>query len=71
MPLPASSHPCWLKLANGGFSKLKTEHLGTQLLAKRLERSPDPASAKAAEIQAFFAKWERTLTNEINQLTSI
>jgi hypothetical protein len=71
MPVPPANHPCWQKLASGGLSKLRTQHLGTQLMTKRLEKSPDPVPAKAAEIHAFFAKWERILPSEIAQLTTI
>jgi hypothetical protein len=69
--IPPSSNPCWQRLANGGLQRIKTSHLGTQLLAKRIERSTDPVGVKAAEIHAFFVKWERILANEISQLTVI
>ena len=61
MAVPAPNHPVWQKLANGGMARLKTQHLGTQLMTKRLERSTDTAAVKAAEIHAFFEKWERAL----------
>jgi hypothetical protein len=69
MAVPSPNHPCWQKLANGSLSRLKTSHLGTQLMAKRIERSSDPTAMKAAEIYTFFAKWERVLAAEIQQLT--
>ncbi|AWI52662.1 hypothetical protein DEH84_03945 [Aquabacterium olei] len=71
MAVPAPNHPCWQRLASGGLSKLKTQHLGTQLLTKRIERSADPLPVKAAEIQAFFTKWEKVLPAEVAQLTSL
>ncbi|MFZ2989238.1 hypothetical protein [Ideonella sp.] len=71
MAVPAPNHPCWQRLASGGMSKIKTQHLGTQLLAKRIERSTDPMSAKISDIQAFFTKWERVLSAEVQQLSSI
>lgn len=71
MPVPAPNHPCWQRLASGRLSQLKTQHLGTQLMTKRLERSGDPLPAKAAEIHAFFAKWERALPREIEQLANL
>ncbi|MBL8307729.1 MAG: hypothetical protein JNM33_13610 [Rubrivivax sp.] len=71
MAVPAPNHPCWQRLAAGGLSRIKTQHLGTQFMTKRLERSTDPVSQKAAEIHAFFAKWERVLGQEIQQLTSV
>ncbi len=71
MPVPSPNNPCWNKLANGALGRIKTQNLAMQLLVKRLERSPDPASAKATEIHAFFVKWERVLSNEIVQLTAI
>ncbi len=71
MALPAPTHPCWHRLASGALSKVKTDHLGTQLLAKRIERSSDPLDEKAKAIQAFFAKWERALPAEVQQLTIV
>jgi len=70
MAVPDLNNPCWRRLANGGLAKLKTDNLGTQLLAKRLERSTDPVEVRAAEIHGFFAKWERTLTKELAQIGS-
>jgi hypothetical protein len=40
-------------------------------MTKRIERSTDPVSAKAAELHAYFSKWERALPNEIQQLASL
>lgn len=71
MAVPALNHPCWQRLAGGALSRLKTQHLGTQLMTKRLERSTDPVQTKAAEIHAFFAKWERVLAAEIQQFASL
>ena len=71
MAVPTPSHPCWQKLAGGSLAKIKTEHLGTQLLAKRMARSTDPLPARAAELHAYFTKWERLLANEIAQLPSL
>jgi len=69
--VPPLSNPCWTRLANGGLKRLKTNHLGTQFLVKRMERSTDTTAVKAAEIHAFFVKWERILTTELDQLTHI
>ena len=66
--VPPLSNPCWTRLANGGLKRLKTDHLGTQFLVKRMERSTDPTPTKAAEIHAFFVKWERILGAELAQL---
>lgn len=71
MALPPTNHPCWTRAASGGMSRLRTSHLGTQLLSKRIERSTDPTPQKAAEIVAFFTKWERILPNEIAQLPTL
>ena len=71
LPIPASTHPVWLRLAGGALSRVKTQHLGTQLMIKRIERSTDPNAIKAAEIFAFFAKWERALPTEIQQITTL
>jgi hypothetical protein len=69
--LPSSDHPCWQKLANGGLAKLTTQQLSLQLMSKRLERSTDSTTVKAAELHAFFVKWERTLGNEIQQIQKL
>lgn len=69
--VPPLSHPCWQRLANGALARLKTQHLGTQLLMKRLERTPTPAATKAAELHAFFTKWERALPTEISQIHAL
>lgn len=71
MAIPSAQHSCWLRLAGGELSKVRTQHLGTQLLAKRIERSSDPLPLRAAEIHAFFTKWERILPTEIAQLTTV
>ncbi len=71
MALPAPSHPCWERLANGKLANIKTDHLGTQLMAKRMARSTDPLATRAAELHAYFTRWERVLVNEVAQLTSL
>jgi hypothetical protein len=70
MSVPASNHPCWQRLASGAIARLKTQHLGTQLMTKRIERSADPVNVKASELHAYFAKWERALPTEVAQLAS-
>ena len=71
MALPPPDHPCWQKLASGGIARLNTQQLVLQLMSKRLERSTDPITAKAAEVHAFFVKWERTLGSEIQQIQKL
>jgi len=71
MAVPPLNHPCWQKLAGGALSNIKTQHLGTQLLAKRLERSSNPIQERAIELHTFFTRWERILGNEISQLTKL
>jgi len=71
MTVPASSHPCWQRLANGSITRLKTQHLGTQLMTKRIERSTDPIAVKASDLHAYFSKWERALPTEVSQLASL
>lgn len=68
MAVPSPTSPCWLRLANGGLSRLRTNHLGTQMMIKRLERSSDPADRKAAEIREYFTKWGRGMPDEVAQL---
>lgn len=71
MTIPASNHPCWTRAATGGLARIQSTNLAMQLLAKNIERATDPTPQKAAQIQAFFAKWERMLSSEIDQLTRI
>jgi hypothetical protein len=71
MPLPTPDQPCWQKLATGGISRIRTQQLSIQLMAKRLERSTDSVTAKAAEVYAFFTKWERSLASEIQQILKL
>lgn len=71
MAVPPLQHPCWPRLATGGIARLKTQHLGTQLMAKRMERSTDPLPGKIAEMHAFFTKWERILAAEVQQLATL
>ncbi|CAN5414469.1 hypothetical protein BH10PSE15_BH10PSE15_08100 [soil metagenome] len=67
MAVPLPSAPVWQKLAAGGLSRVRTDNLGTQMLAKRIERSAAPVSDKALEIYQYYAKWERGLAHEIAQ----
>lgn len=71
MAVPTPNDLCWQRLAGGALSRIRTRHLGMQFLIKRIERSADPAAAKASEIHAFFAKWEPTLGDEIQQLSRL
>jgi hypothetical protein len=71
MAVPPLNHPCWTRLAGGAITRLKTQHLGTQLMSKRIERSTDPVPAKVAEMHAFFTKWERILAAEVQQLATL
>lgn len=71
MAIPDPNHPCWKRLADGAVTRIKTQHLGTQLLCKRIERSSDPLATKVADMHAFFTKWERILPNEVQQLTTV
>ena len=67
MAVPPISAPCWSRLANGGLERINTDHLGTKMLVKRLQMSGASVAAKAQEIHAYYAKWERGLANEIAQ----
>jgi hypothetical protein len=69
MPIPLPTSPCWQRLANGGLAALRTDNVATQMLAKRMERSNAPVTQKAAEIHEYYAKWERSLADEIVQFS--
>lgn len=71
MSLPSLQHPVWQRLAGGALQRVKTQNLGVQLMTKRLDRTDAPMATKAAEIHAFFAKWERVLQSEIQQLAAL
>ncbi len=71
MSLPSPSAPCWQRLAGGGLMRIRTDNIGLQMLAKRLERSPAAPVEKAAEIHEFFAKWQGSLTHEIAQFAQL
>jgi len=71
--VPDKSHACWRGLATG-TKKIQTEALGLQMLLKRVHGKITPSSpdseirAAAEELQAFFAKYEKILGNEIKSL---
>ena len=71
MSLPAVQSPVWQRLASGALARIRTENLALQLMAKRLERSPATPAQKAAEVHAYFTKWERVLQQEIQQFASL
>jgi hypothetical protein len=71
MAVPAPDHRCWSRLAGGALAKLKTKHLATQLMIKKLEQSHEPVSVKAAELHGFFVRWESALGAELKQLTEL
>lgn len=71
--IPDKTHACWRSLATG-TKKIQTDALGLQMLLKRIHGKVTPASpdgeirAAAEELQAFFAKYEKILQNEIKAL---
>jgi hypothetical protein len=69
--LPPTTHSCWQQLASGALERLSTQHLGTQLMCKRMERSTDAVELKAAELHAYFTRWERILPSEVAQITRL
>lgn len=71
MAVPAPHHPVWSRLATGGLSKVKTSQLAAQLFIKRIETSKSPTPQKAKEIFDFFAKYERIMGNELQQLSAM
>lgn len=71
MAVPPPDAPCWQRLASGGLSRIRTDNMGVQMMAKRFERSSEPLSDKARELHFFFSKWEGGLKNEIAQFAGI
>lgn len=70
MILPDRTHPCWSKLAAGvpGFAP---RQLALQLLFTRLRQEAMPPAAKAEALHAFFVKYEKILSAEIQQLQAL
>ena len=71
MAVHSRTSPCWQQLASGKLSTIRTQHLGTQLMTKRVERSNEPIADKANEIYNFFLKWEKILPAEIQQISKM
>lgn len=69
MAVPPVSAACWRQLATGGLTRIRTSNVGTQMMIKRLQLSNASVEAKALEIHAYYAKWERGLSDEIAQFT--
>lgn len=46
---------------------IRTDNIGTQMMAKRLQNSAESTDAKARQIYEYYSKWERGLANEIAQ----
>ncbi len=67
MALPPITSQCWMRLATGGLRAIRTDNLGTHMLAKRMEASPASPMDKAKEIYAYYSKWEKGLEDEIAQ----
>jgi hypothetical protein len=67
MSIPDRSHPCWSKLAAGvpGFTP---RQLALQLLFTRLRQEAMAPAAKADAVHAFFVKYEKILSTELQQL---
>ncbi|EGD58546.1 hypothetical protein Y88_0603 [Novosphingobium nitrogenifigens DSM 19370] len=49
------------------MSRIRTSNVGTQMMIKRLQLSNASVDQKALEIHAYYAKWERGLSDEIAQ----
>lgn len=67
MALPPITAPCWQRLAMGDLARIRTENLGTRMLAKRMQTSNLSPAEKAREIYTYYSKWERGLSDEIAQ----
>ncbi|MBI2511482.1 MAG: hypothetical protein HYV96_05850 [Opitutae bacterium] len=70
MNIPDRSHPCWAKLAAGvpGFTP---RQLALQLLFTRLRHEAISTAAKADALHAFFVKYEKILSAELQQLQGL
>ncbi len=69
--LPPPNHPCWQRLASGALERMTTQHLGTQLMRKRMASSPAGVVIKATELHAYFTRWERILPSEVAQIARL
>lgn len=70
MTIPDRNHPCWLKLA-GGVPGFTPRQLALQLLFTRLRHEAMPPAAKAEALHAFFVKYEKILSAELQQLQAL
>ena len=70
MTIPDRNHPCWARLVAGvpGFTP---RQLALQLLFTRLRHENAPLAAKAEAVQAFFVKYEKILSAELQQLQTL
>jgi hypothetical protein len=71
MTVPASSSPCWLRLASGEVPAFQTTHIALKFLLKKLRGDNAPAPSKVKELHEFFVKYERLLDSEIRLLNNI
>jgi len=71
MEVPPEHHPVWLKLANGPIGGFVPRQLSLQLLFTRLNYEKMTPLEKARTLYAFFAKYEKILSNEISQLVRL
>jgi hypothetical protein len=55
----------------GELDRLPTQQLSLVLLRKRLSTSPGTERDKAAEVRAFFEKWERIFQPEIAHISAL
>lgn len=66
--IPDETHPCWQKLATHQVPNFAPKQLGLQFLFTRLSHENMSTLQKAREIHAFFVRYQRILTWEINEL---
>jgi hypothetical protein len=71
MSIPPLEHPCWTRLATGAVTRFETQHLSLQLLFSRLRLETYSTQKKAADVHAYFVKYERYLASEIAQLSRL
>lgn len=71
MSIPDSTHLCWQKLASNSVPGFTPKQLALQLLFTRLKNETMSVRDKADAIHAFFVKYEKILTAEMNQLRDL
>lgn len=71
MNLPGPHHPCWTRLTAPQALGFVPKQLALQLLFTRLGHESLSIPEKAQALHTFFVKYEKILSQEIEQLRAL